>query len=271
MHQTTIPGTSLRTSRFILGTAQLFSSRFTARTERYLEAAVELGFTHFDTAPIYGFGFAERALAPLLSRHKHLTVTTKAGLYAPGGSKQGELQILARKVIGRVIPAVSRFEVDFAVSRAKASLSASLARLGREHVELFLIHEPNLAVMNTDEWLKWLLKEKQAGRVGDFGVAGTPGRISPFLRGNSDLASVVQVPDSLDRREADVLSSAHRALQITYGYVRSGCNTASVKKILIRALLRNSKGAIIVSTRRVERLSQYREALAAADTLKCAP
>lgn len=261
MHQTLLPGTTLRTSRFILGTANLFNGQSAAAAERFLERAVELGFTHVDTAPLYGFGFAERTLAPVLRRHPSLTVTTKAGLYPPGGSDQSSLQILVRKAMGRVLPIASRARVDLSVARARRSLSASLRRLGRDRVELFLLHEPDLSITVTDEWHGWLDREKRDGRIGEFGLAGTRERVEPFLDRHPELAPVVQMMDTLDGREADILISRGRPLQITYGYVSGRATGDSVDGVLRGALMRNAQGAVIVSTRRIDRLDQYREVL----------
>lgn len=265
MRQVTIPGTALSTSRFILGTANLFNGQSSAAAEAFLERAVELGFSHIDTAPLYGFGHAERVLAPVLRRHRQVTVTTKAGLYAPGGESQAWAQVLTRKAVGRLIPTVSRAQADYSVARARASLTASLSRLGRERVELLMVHEPDAALMRTDEWLAWLTSEQRAGRVGAFGVAGTAPRIAAILREAGALAAITQLADSLEDREADLLAAHGRPMQITYGYVSRGGAATSVHERLVAALRRNADGAIIVSTRRIDRLPQYRDALAAAD------
>jgi D-threo-aldose 1-dehydrogenase len=71
--------------------------------------------------------------------------------------------------------------------------------------------------------------------------------------------------DSLDGREADALTTRGRPLQITYGYVSGRKAGGSVAGTLREALRRNGRGAVIVSTRRIERLDQYRDVLAAAD------
>ena len=64
-----------------------------------LEAAVAHGFTHFDTAPIYGFGLSERDLAPLLAAEPNLTVATKVGLYPPGGTQQTWAAVLLVRLL----------------------------------------------------------------------------------------------------------------------------------------------------------------------------
>src|SRR5262245_44485441 len=128
----TLPGTELRLSRFAFGTASLHHLTSARSRRMLLEAAVQHGFTHFDTAPIYGFGSSERDLAPVLAAATGLTVATKVGLYPPGGGAQTRVAIVARKVLGKLYPPLSRVDVDLSVKRAEASLDASLKRLGRE-------------------------------------------------------------------------------------------------------------------------------------------
>src|SRR5262249_43639115 len=97
----TLPGTELRLSRFAFGTASLHHLTSARSRRMLLEAAVAHGFTHFDTAPIYGFGSSERDLAPVLAAAPGLTVATKVGLYPPGGGEQTRAGVLARKVLGK--------------------------------------------------------------------------------------------------------------------------------------------------------------------------
>jgi D-threo-aldose 1-dehydrogenase len=255
-----IPGTSLRCSRFIFGTASLFNVGSRARRLALLTAAVDAGFTHFDTAPYYGFGWAERDLGELLRIRPGITVTTKVGIYSPGGEDATHAAVFLRKAVGRLVPAISRPTVDFTLSRARKMLDASLSRLARERVELYMLHDPQPAMVQTDEWSRWLENEVDRGRVGAFGVASTADRLVSFLDQAPGLAAIVQAPDSLDAREADCLLGRNSPLPITYGYVsaaRSRGDSRAVSDILVESLRRNADGAIIVSTTRMDRLWQY--------------
>src|SRR5258706_340990 len=73
-----IANTDLRVSRFIFGTGSLFNAGPLAKRLAVLEAAVEHGFTHFDAAPYYGFGMAERDLAHVLRKHPALTGSSRS-------------------------------------------------------------------------------------------------------------------------------------------------------------------------------------------------
>src|SRR6516225_11112572 len=108
MNQIKLPGTEMFVSRFSFGTAGLFNvGRANARAN-LLAAAYDHGFTHFDTAPYYGFGVAERDLRPLLRAHPEVTVATKVGIYSPGGEAQPGAAVLLRKAAGKVLPSLSR-------------------------------------------------------------------------------------------------------------------------------------------------------------------
>lgn len=262
MQRVTLPGTDVAVSRFIFGTASLFNAGSSATRQCVLDAAYEHGLTHFDTAPYYGFGAAERDLAPLLARHPDASVTTKVGIYSPGGESQAEYLVFARKVAGRLLPALSTPERNWSLVRARTALEGSLRRLRRDRIELYMLHEPDWSTLPKDEWLRWLDDEVASGRVAHFGIAADVARIIPFLASPTRLADVIQTADSLDGHDADVLTQNGRPLQITYGYVTDAARrhgSVDVPRILSGALQRNRKGAVIVSTRRVDRMRQYAE------------
>lgn len=261
-----LPGTEMSISRFSFGTASLFNTGTASKRAYLLSAACDHGFTHFDTAPYYGFGSAERDLRALLKSHPSITVATKVGIYSPGGEAQPSTAIFFRKAVGRIIPALSRPSVDWSISRARDSLTASLRRLGRDRVDLYLLHEPERELLNSDEWLRWL--ETERDRVARFGIAVDSMRLKPFLAAPSPLTSVIQTVDSIGDGEADIILRYHRPLQITYGYVRAARRNGPlhVQRILAAALSRNRSGSVIVSTGKIERLRQYAEISGAVDT-----
>jgi aryl-alcohol dehydrogenase-like predicted oxidoreductase len=264
MHNLSIPGTTLETSRFIFGTSSLFQSGTSRTRRRLLDAAVHHGFEHFDTAPYYGFGMAERDLAPVLKANPTVKVTTKVGIYPPGGADAMASSILLRKVGGKLFPSLARPQRSFDLRRAKLSLEQSLRRLGRERIDLYMLHEPQIDQVSGQEWLEWLESLRAGGQVGLFGLATTCEMLRPFLDARSALVEVAQVADSLEAREADLLAAYQRPLQITYGYVsraRAAGDRTEVSQILRQAAARNAHGPIIVSTKRLERIGQYSRVL----------
>ena len=247
-------------SRFIFGTASLFNVGGRKSRQDLLSAAVDAGFTHFDTAPYYGFGLAERDLAPILKAHPHVTFTTKVGIYSPGGENQSHNAVFLRKAAGRLVSSISRPTIDFSVARASKALNDSLRRTGRDTIDVYTLHEPELALLVTDEWQRWLDDCKASGKVRRFGMALTADRLEPFLSADCVIGDVIQLCDSLEDKEADLLGRFGRPMQITYGYVSSALrhqSPLSVPEILKRSLERNPDGAVIVSTTKAGRLSQY--------------
>jgi len=262
MKKITIPGTDIEVSKFVFGTAGLLNAGGTNARLRLLQAAVANGFTHFDVAPYYGFGFAERDLAPILKEHSHLTVTSKVGLYSPGGENQSAISVLARKVAGKVLKSLSKPISSFELKKAQLSLEASLTRLGREHIDFYLLHEPQLSKIDTPVWVDWLESRKREGKIRAFGIASFAHQVTPFLDNNSPLASIVQVSDSVEKHEADIVLKHKRPLQFTFGYLaaaRGSKNNLPAIEILREAMNRNQTGAIIVSTKRTDRLAMYRD------------
>jgi aryl-alcohol dehydrogenase-like predicted oxidoreductase len=250
---------SLYLSRFGFGTSRLFNVVLPRVRQRLLAAAYENGVTHFDTAPLYGFGIAERELNPLLTAHPDATVATKVGLYPPGDADQPAFSVFFRKVAGKLVPVFSKAIVDYSVERARKSLDGSLRRLGRERVDLYLLHEPDAHLLATDEWLGWLDSERN--RVRAFGIACEAAKLPPFLVGKHPLAQIVQCSDSIRDTEANVLIRAGRPLQITYGYITAAKRDPkpNVEAALVAALRRNSQGCILVSTSKEARIRRFAE------------
>lgn len=237
----------MRVSRFSFGTASLHHVGSTWQQRAHLEAAVDAGFSHFDTAPLYGFGAAEQVIGQTFGSSSNVTVATKIGLYPPGASDEPRFAMMARKIAGRVMPTLSRAVVDWNVARARESFETSLRRLRRDWIDLLLLHEPRVELLQTDEWAYWL--ESLANCVGVLGVAGPEGSVAPFLEIDAGCARVVQTQDSLEGHEADFLVSSERKLQFTYGYLSRRRSRLSAKEVLIGALKRNTDGSVVISTR----------------------
>lgn len=255
MRRIILEGSGLEVSRFAFGTASLHHIGATAAQVAHLVAAAEAGFCHFDTAPLYGFGAAEEALGQAFANTSNVTLATKVGLYPPGSARQSRLSMLARKAGGKLLPALSRPIADLAVARARRSLDDSLRRLQRDRVDLLLLHEPLIALLDTDEWSRWA--EDDAERIGMIGIAGPSQIVAPFVEAGNPLAAFVQTRDDLVSHEADFLTRANRNMQITYGYLSASTGGLTAEQTLRQALRRNRSGAILVSTRSRARLPLY--------------
>lgn len=127
-----------------------------AQADALIGTALDLGITLIDTADVYGFdwggeglGHAERRLGGVLARHPDWR----------------DRMVLATK--GGIVPGVP---YDSSPEHLRAACEASLARLGVDHVDLYLIHRPDLfahpaAVADT------LLSLRDEGKIGSIGVS----------------------------------------------------------------------------------------------------
>lgn len=167
----------------IFGTAGLTGLPSMGSALRLLREAEDLGIRHFDTAPLYGRGYAEAILGIHLRRSgNRASVTTKFGLGACPVPRihplvAMPLNHLRRRLKGRPqtetppddshTPTPYRRITKEAIS---TTLSQSLARLGRDHVEYFFLHE-GLPSFVEPEGMEYLLDMKRRGIIGSLGVA----------------------------------------------------------------------------------------------------
>jgi aryl-alcohol dehydrogenase-like predicted oxidoreductase len=266
MKQALIENTSIYVSRIAFGSSSLHHLFSTTQRQRLLSAAAKAGITHFDTSPYYGYGLAETDLGKFLRGHRtEFTVSTKVGLYPWGSASSQISSVWARKALGKVVSRISTPIINWQVDRARASLHESLGRLGTDYVDFLMLHEPDFALIEADEFLHWLESENACGTVRAWGVAGIADCVMPFVQAYHPLASVVQTQDSLDKRQADFLMNYSRTFQFTYGYLSSlhVRERLEAPEIAIeKALTRNSTGAILVSTCSPERITELAKVVA---------
>jgi D-threo-aldose 1-dehydrogenase len=184
----------LESPSLAFGSAGAFRLPSGSERRRLLDAAYDAGFRHFDVAPMYGMGQAERELAALLAkRGSSVTVTTKFGIDASVfGRAVGKVQGPIRRVLaakpsmntdlqktasGPASSAAGRLlyrPTGFSQEAARKSLQRSLHALSRGTIELFILHDPlpqEMAFAERDGTIAYLEEERAAGRIGNWGVA----------------------------------------------------------------------------------------------------
>ncbi|MCW2525535.1 MAG: hypothetical protein JWM76_395 [Pseudonocardiales bacterium] len=169
----------------IFGTAHLFGVLDSEQSVTMLNAALDAGFTAFDTAPSYGFGDSEPAVGDLLRRRAPaaaITITTKVGITA--GARPSRLKAGVKSVARRLpAPVQDRLRGhdrpaghgNFGASAVRDSVDESLRRL--PHVDRLVLHEVSPADI-TDELLQVLATYISRGDVGQVGVA-TSNNLTP--------------------------------------------------------------------------------------------
>lgn len=263
MQRVTLPGVGLHVSRLGCGTASLHHAFRASDRQALLGAALDAGFTHFDTAPMYGEGLAERELGRfLLKRRNQVTIATKFGIPARRMMERFPLLMYAQRGLGgvgrRLVPQWWTHRRVISPEQAEMSLAASLKALQTDWVDILFVHEPEIAEIDAFlNMAEWLQRQKASGRVRWLGLAGSARRCVDVAKKTGSLFEVLQVEDSLAGREADVLAEADRPLQITFGYLRQARaaeSQADGLSVMSAALDRNPDGMILVSSRRPERL-----------------
>ncbi len=120
-----------------------------ADAERVIARAVDVGITLFDTSDAYGLGRMEALLGKTLAPHKDVLIVTK------GGTDR------------TTDPPRKHFEPE----HLKASIERSLKRLGRERLDIYLLHNPSSDALALGEATDTLIELKKEGKIGVWGVS----------------------------------------------------------------------------------------------------
>ena len=101
-----------------------------------VRAAVEAGYRYIDTAPLYGYGAAERVIGDALAGSNSVVLSTKVGRTLLPGARRDPDDMFKGSTRASAC-------FDFSREAVRRSLDESLARLDRASVDLVLIHDPD--------------------------------------------------------------------------------------------------------------------------------
>lgn len=137
-------GMTSQLSRVGLGTNNFGRRIDLEATRAVIDAALEVGVTHFDTADIYGDGDSERFIGEILkNRRDQVFLATKFGMADGGDGSPGYVQ---------------------------SAIEASLERLQTDHVDLYYYHRPD-GKTPIAETIGAMHELVEAGKVGSLGVS----------------------------------------------------------------------------------------------------
>jgi aryl-alcohol dehydrogenase-like predicted oxidoreductase len=186
------------------------------RTKAVVDACFEAGINNFDTAEGYGGGKSEEFLGRALgSRRSEVVITTKvSGFNAPEGATRGSAQCIA------------------------AAIDNSLARLGTDYVDLYLLHmpDPDTPIGDTLEAFATLIA---AGKVREIGCSNFSAQMleeaaaAAEERGVPAFVNVQNNYSLLDRSVEEEVIPACQRLGITfmpYFPLASGVLTGKYKR-----------------------------------------
>ena len=170
--------TGLRVSELSLGTWGLSGDAYGPVEEveqaRVLSRALEMGITLIDTADAYGDGRMERAVGRAVAGLGEIVVVTKGGIDRATS------------------PPRKRFDR----AHLRASVERSLRRLSRDHIDVYLLHNPLVETFADAEAIDTLLELKREGRIAHWGVS----------------AGDIQVGRTALRKGAEVIELAYNLL-----------------------------------------------------------
>lgn len=148
--------TGLRVSEMALGTWGLSGDGYgpveSAEQERVVRRALEMGLSLIDTADAYGAGQMESLIGRVLQdTARDAVVVTKGGIDRTTS------------------PPRKRFDRTY----LRACVQRSLRRLRLEFIDVYLLHNPSLAVLTAEpsEAIDTLLELKNEGKIGHWGVS----------------------------------------------------------------------------------------------------
>jgi len=182
-----------------------------------LETAFGAGIRHFDTAPSYGYGEAERVLgATFASRRDQITITTKYGILPP---RNRNVLGIARRLLLPVVKAVPSLKsrirsrvpaagghparARFTPEELRASIDASRAALRTDYIDILLLHEAIPSDLS-DDLLAELERSVAAGKIRHFGIGSEAPAAAAIYRADRRFCPVLQF-------EWSVLSGARPA------------------------------------------------------------
>jgi D-threo-aldose 1-dehydrogenase len=232
----TLGVTGLVTSGLGFGCAGLYGEPSATRRLQILDAAHASGIRHFDTAPMYGLGLAERELGRFArGRREQIVIATKFGITATGPARafapaQGPVRHLfsalpALRQRARATAAAPGVGLGSLIYResgydgpaARASLERSLRDLGTDHVDLLFLHDPQPGSARGEDVCAYLEQARDRGLIKAWGIAGEPEPTDRVLQELPVKPAVLQLRDDPLASTEDGRWHGSAPARITFG------------------------------------------------------
>ena len=221
-----LPGGGRETTRLGFGGSGLMGGISERESLRLLETAFDVGIRHFDVAPAYGHGQAERCLGKFLrGKGGQVTVATKYGILPPpSAGLLGVARSIVRPSLRR-LPLVRkrvaqaaaglRSKGHFSAKEARRSLEHSRRELGIDSIDIWMLHEAIAGDLDGSDLLPFLQEIQQRGLIGAYGVGTERGQLDALWQRHRDYCAVLQFEWSVLDEKAqfpDAFLIHHRAI-----------------------------------------------------------
>jgi aryl-alcohol dehydrogenase-like predicted oxidoreductase len=180
-----LPGTGLKVSRIAFGTWGLGGPPFWQKTDEndataLLEQSLASGINFFDTAPVYGLGWAESLLGKILNTRAGVTIASKVGVRWKNSKS---------------------FYRDLSQSSIFAEIDASRRRLRRDRIDICQVHWPDRKTPLAETFTA-LEKAREQGMIAHIGVSNFSVEMLLEARKYAQIATVQPRFNYLDQRAA---------------------------------------------------------------------
>jgi aryl-alcohol dehydrogenase-like predicted oxidoreductase len=150
MRYTTFGRTGLTVSRLSMGCNRLGDPGVDpAQWPPIVQKALDLGITFFDSSENYNEGRSEAVIGDVTSKSSAPVVIATKGGFGAGG-------------------AIVR---DFSAESIDRAARGSRERLKRDSIELYMLHSPTVAQLESDTWAQAIEKLKADGVIRYFGIS----------------------------------------------------------------------------------------------------
>jgi aryl-alcohol dehydrogenase-like predicted oxidoreductase len=199
--------TGLKLTELTLGTWGLSGDGYGAVDEatqtRVIDRALDVGIETIETADAYAAGRMEQLVGRALARRPELG--DRVIVITKGGTDR------------TTSPPRKRFDGEY----LRASVERSLRRLGRDRIDVYLLHNPRAEIFATNEAVDAMLELKAAGKIGYWGIS----------------AGDVAAGRTALRRGADVIEMAYSLVHSTDLHRLGGEIMVSGAGVLARSTL----------------------------------
>lgn len=194
-------------SRLGLGTHALHRLISRVARQKLLRLAYDLGIRHFDTAPSYGAGLAEREIGRFSAGQRAtLVLTTKFGIAPgrlaaalPGGAYFNAAAGAAFRALRLRRRGAGGPRGDYTPAAMQKSIEGSLRRMRTEYVDVLYLHAPTPESLgDPGRLLEALEALRRTGKVRRIGLSGSAVECGPIAVSHPGLAEILQIELATD-------------------------------------------------------------------------